>query len=213
MQQDYTEIAVVLDRSGSMVSTKTDAEGGFNHFIDEQRKVPGRCNVSLMQFDTTFESVYASRPISDVPKLELLPRGGTALLDAIGKTINELGARLATMPEADRPGKVILLIVTDGEENSSKEFTYAKIDELIRQQRDAYQWNFIFIGANQDAIATAAKIGIGADASLTYANNAAGNARAYASTSSLVGNLRTGKGPQGFTAKDRDEQRAVGSSH
>jgi len=211
MQDDLCEIAVVLDRSGSMEQTKADAEGGFNQFIADQRKEQGRCNVSLMQFDTVFETVYQGKPIAEVPKLDLRPRGSTALLDAIGKTINTLGTCLAKTAERDRPGKVIVLIVTDGQENSSREFTYPKIDEMIRHQRDKYNWSFIFIGANQDAIATAVRMGIDASYALTSADNAVGSRRAYDSSSKLVALLRAKKVQKGFTDEDRDAQREAGA--
>ena len=107
----YTDITMVLDRSGSMQSIKTDTIGGFDAFISEQRQVPGRCTVSLVQFDNEYEEVYTGRPIAEVPTLTLVPRGSTAMLDAIGRAVNATGARLAAMPEDRRPGTVIVGIM------------------------------------------------------------------------------------------------------
>ncbi|MDR2895292.1 MAG: VWA domain-containing protein [Propionibacteriaceae bacterium] len=170
--QDYTDITVVLDRSGSMATIKTDMEGGFNHFIAEQAKDPGDCRVSLAQFDTDYETVYSQRPIGQVPALDLQPRGGTALLDAMGRSINETGQRLAAMAEADRPGVVFFVIITDGCENSSKEFSSEQIKQLVERQENTYGWQFTYLGANQDALVEAGKMGIRAEAALTYDTDA-----------------------------------------
>src|SRR5262245_2857992 len=103
----YCEIVVLLDRSGSMQSIAKDMEGGFDHFIKEQKLVPGDCKVSLYQFDTDYEAVYVGKPLAEVPRCELKARGSTALNDAFGRTINATGARLAAMPEHERPSKVV----------------------------------------------------------------------------------------------------------
>ena len=115
-----------------------------------------------MQFDTSYEFVHHGVPISQVPRYELYPRGATALLDAVGRAINETGSRLAAMPEQDRPGLVIFVIVTDGHENSSHHFTKPQIQEMIRRQQDVYSWQFTFLGADQDAFDEAAQMGIDA---------------------------------------------------
>lgn len=190
MKDNYTDITVVLDRSGSMARTKQDTEGGFNHFIEDQRKLPGECKFTLVQFDTAYESVYRAVPLQEVKPLNLVPRGGTALLDAIGRTINETGARLAAMQEADRPAKVLFVIITDGEENSSKEFNHAQIFGLITQQQDQYQWTFVFIGANQDAIKNGTNMGLSAMNSLAYADNSKGVTDMYGSLSRSTSTLR-----------------------
>lgn len=216
MRDDLADITIVLDRSGSMESVKNDTIGGFNSFIDDQRKIPGFANVSLCQFDTVYEELYAGKPLPEAPKLTnetFLPRGGTALLDAIGRTINATGKRLSDIPEAQRPSKVIFVIITDGEENSSKEFTRDKVFEMISKQRDVFKWQFVFIGANQDAISTAAAMGIAASNSLSFAANSRGTRAIYTATSSAVGNYRTGDTPDAsFTDKDREEQKKAGAS-
>ena len=119
MDDNYTDITVILDRSGSMSTIKTDMEGGLNSFFAKQRELDGLCKVSLHQFDDKYETVFENKDIADVPEVKLEPRGMTALLDAIGKTVNSLGLRLSELNESDRPGKVVVLIITDGFENHS----------------------------------------------------------------------------------------------
>jgi hypothetical protein len=165
----YTDITMVLDRSGSMQSIKDDTIGGFDAFISEQRRVPGRCTVSMVQFDNVYEEVYTGRDLADVPSLTLVPRGSTAMLDAIGRAVSATGARLAAMPEDARPGTVIVGIMTDGLENASREFTYAMVKAMIEQQEHVYGWTFMYMGANQDAIEVGASLGVARDRSLTYA--------------------------------------------
>jgi hypothetical protein len=214
MKADFTDISVVLDRSGSMASVWQDTIGGFNSFIDAQRKLPGACNVSALQFDNEFETLYTAKPVGDAPLLTketYVPRGGTALLDAIGRTIIATGTRLAAMPDDQRPGKVIFVILTDGEENASREFTRAKVFEMIKLQRETYQWDFVFLGANQDAIHTGAGLGIAAGASMTYASNAAGTSKAFASVSNYVGRSRSGAVDVSFSAQDRQAQVDAGA--
>lgn len=169
-----TEIVIIIDRSGSMTAIKRDMEGGFNTFIEEQKKVPGECRVSLVQFDDTDEVVYSGKPIAEVPPLNLQPRGMTALYDAIGKAVSGTGSRLAAMKEEDRPSQVLFLIVTDGHENSSHEFTSQRINEMITHQREKYSWEFVFLGANQDAITTAVGLGVSVTNAVTYDANSIG---------------------------------------
>ena len=128
---DLTHIEFVLDRSGSMHSIKADIEGGFDAFIADQRTHPGQCTVSLTQFDNEYEPVFTAIDVRDVRPLNLQPRGATAMLDAIGRSILALGERLAAQPEAERPGTVIVAVMTDGMENASREFTYVAIKELV----------------------------------------------------------------------------------
>ena len=160
MRSDLTDITLVVDRSGSMQQVREDAEGGVNSFIAEQTKEPGEALLTLVQFDTEYEFLHKGVPISQVPRYELVPRGMTALLDAVGRAINETGERLAKMDEADRPGLVVFVVMTDGLENSSKEFSKATIKEMIERQQQQYNWHFTFLGANQDAFAEAGGMGI-----------------------------------------------------
>ena len=158
MNTDLTEIAFVLDRSGSMQCMQEPAVAAFNDFIGAQLDVPGDANLTLIQFDDAYEVPVSSRPIQDVPQLTAatyVPRGSTALLDAIGRTVKETDRRIAALPDAGKPGKVIVAIFTDGEENASCEYTARHISDLIRLFRDEKGWEFLFLAANQDAIATA----------------------------------------------------------
>ena len=168
MRTDLTDITMVIDRSGSMQSIQSDAEGGINSFIEQQKQEPGEANVTLVQFDTDYEFVHSGVPIRQVPAFKLVPRGSTALLDAVGRAINETGARLAAMDEAQRPGLVVFVIVTDGEENSSREFTRDQIRTMVEHQQSAYKWQFTFLAANQDAFAAGGSMGIAQDGIAAY---------------------------------------------
>lgn len=171
MQNDLTEIAYVLDRSGSMQSLASDAIGGFNAFISNQKQVEGRANFTLVLFDHEYLVVHKSEDIQQVPELDAktyVPRGQTALLDAVGRTIDDLGAALASLPEAERPAKVIVAIFTDGLENASRVYTTERLAASIQHQQDKYNWEFLFLAANQDAIATAATIAIPAAQAMNF---------------------------------------------
>ena len=167
------DISIVLDRSGSMASIKDDTIGGFNTFISEQQKVDGRGTLTMVQFDNEYEIVHKALQLQKVPVLDdttFVPRGTTALLDAIGRTIEYTGARLGKMKKAERPDQVLFVIITDGEENASKEFSLKQIHHMIGERKEKDLWQFVFIGANQDAIESGAELGI--DAGNTYAFDA-----------------------------------------
>lgn len=188
MRTDLTDITMVIDRSGSMASIRSDAEGGINTFVDSQKSEPGEALLTLVQFDTHYEFVHRGVPISSVPKFKLVPRGSTALLDAVGRSINETGARLGAMEEAQRPGLVVFVIVTDGAENSSKEFTREKIREMIEHQQTVYKWQFTFLAANQDAFAAGASMGIAQDGIADYAMDKMQHV--YAATAKKMSRMR-----------------------
>lgn len=184
------ELIFIVDRSGSMHDIASDMEGGFRTLIEGQRKLPGECFVSLVQFDTFYEAVYTRRPVSDVPPLIIVPRGGTALLDAIGKTIVTTGQRLASMPEAERPDRVLVIIMTDGHENESKEYRKAKIMEMIAHERKHYSWEFMFLGADEASIDEAAQLGV--SSSLKYNKAQRGSVHAaFTSASANAAEVRT----------------------
>lgn len=164
VDNNLTEIVIVLDRSGSMENIASDMTGGFNSFVEDQKQTNGDCMMTLVQFDTEYETVYSGKSIRDVPGLKLNPRGNTALLDAIGRTIIETQERLDEM--AEPPGRVIFVVITDGLENSSYEYQKSRINELI-EERDG-KWQFVFLGANQDAIQEAGSISIIPTSSLTW---------------------------------------------
>ena len=163
-----TDITVVMDRSASMASCRNESEKGINKFVEEQRSLEGEANFTLVKFDNQYEKEYDGININDVSQIELVPRGCTALNDAIGKAINETGTRLYNMSEKERPGLVVFVILTDGFENASNEFTADQIKSMITKQQEVYSWEFTFLGANQDAILEASKFGIQASATLNY---------------------------------------------
>lgn len=187
MRQDLTDITVVMDRSGSMQSCQADAEGGLNRFIEDQKKLPGEALFTLVQFDHEYEFVHRGVPIKDVPYCKLVPRGNTALLDAVGRAIVETGERLAKMQEKDRPGLVVFVITTDGQENASREYTRARIKEMISHQTSVYNWQFTYLGANQDSFAEAGGLGI---TSGTANFTAATVGVAHAAASMKIGRMR-----------------------
>ncbi len=206
MKDNYTEIAIILDRSGSMHQTAGDTIGGYNKFIADQKLVPGEAKISLYQFNAVYEPTYEGLDVKEAKDLTAetyRPNGNTALLDAIGKTINSLGTRLKNMPEDARPGKVIVAIITDGEENISQEFTKDVVFELIKQQQDVYKWGFVFLAANQDAIKAGGSFGINAGSTMTYAQTKKGLSATYDSFSGSVAHLRASAGTTyDFMAKE-----------
>lgn len=152
--KDHTDITYLLDRSGSMASVQSDVCGGFEAFIHEQQKTGDNASFTLVQFDTvSFDRDYTAAPIKNVsPKLKFYPRGGTPLLDALGQIITQTGLRLSAMPEADRPNKVVFVVHTDGQENSSHEYTAQRIREMIEHQRSVYNWKFVFMSSDITAV-------------------------------------------------------------
>ena len=188
MRSDLTDITLVIDRSGSMQARREDAEGGVNAFIEKQAEEPGEAVLTLLQFDTEYELVHSGVPVQDVPAYQLVPRGATALLDAVGRAINETEMRLSGMKKKHRHGLVVFVINTDGLENSSKEFTKAQIKEMIEHQQKQYKWHFTFLGANQDAFAEAGAMGMRAGGVANFAMDKVG--AAYEMTSRKVSRMR-----------------------
>ena len=164
---DYTAMLIILDRSGSMSLIRDDMIGGLEQLIDAQAGQPGMLTVDVVTFDTEIELTHHFADPRTV-KVELVPRGATALYDAIGWSFNGFGQALAELPEHARPGTVLVTIVTDGEENSSREYTAVIVANMIEHQREAFDWDVSFLGANQDAVAEARKIGINADDAIDY---------------------------------------------
>lgn len=161
MNPHLTEIAYILDRSGSMSTMQEPAIAAFNAFISAQLDVPGTARLTLVQFDDAYEVHIESRLIQEVPQLTAAtyqPRGSTALLDAIGRTLHDTDTRLKSLPAEQQPGKVVFAIFTDGMENASHRYTSKHISDLIRLYREEKGWEFLFLAANQDAIATAASM-------------------------------------------------------
>jgi len=189
MNTNLTEIAFVLDRSGSMQSMVEPAIAGFNRFLREQQAAPGEARLTLVLFDDEYLVPVDAQPIATVAALTTatyVPRAMTALLDAIGRTIDALGERLAALPEPVRPAKVIVTILTDGLENASTRYSADRLAAMIAHQTEIYGWEFLFLGANQDAIAAAARLGIGGENAATYQHSAGGYAAAMGVLSGRV---------------------------
>lgn len=189
---NLTEIVVILDRSGSMASIKTDVIGGYDKFVADQKAAPGECVLTLVQFDSQgIDTVLEAKPIHEVPSLVLQPRDLTPLLDAMGRTITQVGDRLSKTAEDKRPQKVIVLVITDGVENASKEYSRAQIKAMVEHQQKAYNWVFSYLGANVDAFQEAGAMGISATSSATYSANRGGVKHAFATASGSVGSYRS----------------------
>jgi len=212
MNQDYTDVTILLDRSGSMASIKEDAEGGINTFIEDQKKITGKCVLTLFQFDSqSFDTSIDAKPIGEVDPISMVPRSMTPLLDSMAKAIGITGDRLKAMDEAVRPGKVIFIVATDGLENASREMTREKISAMVKTQTETYKWEFVYIGANQDAFAEGAGMGFDPRTTMTYAANAIGTRCAYQSLSNNVAQMRTGmKDVMDFEDSDYKKQKEAG---
>jgi hypothetical protein len=200
---DYTALLLIVDRSGSMADIAADMEGGIRTLLDEQAAQPGRLTVDFVRFDDKYEHVAKLADPAKV-KVKISPRGSTALLDAVGRAVTEFGETLAAMPEEERPGTVLVAIVTDGLENASKEWQGFQVKELIEQQQRDYSWVVTYLGANQDAISVAHHIGINPSAALTY-----GTADVAAMATSLSGYVTTTRSTgvaAAYSVEDRDAQ-------
>ncbi len=208
---DYRHYLLIIDRSGSMGSIKDEAQNGIRFFVRKQAALPGRATLTLCQFDDVPETVYDFTALEAAASYELAPRSMTALLDACGQAITETGKQLAALAEEDRPGKVIVLIATDGMENASHEYTRERVRDLITQQRDRYGWQFSYIGANVDASAEAEELGIAGDASLDYAATSRGTDQAYAVASASAGRYVKGQSA-GISYTDEEREAASDAS-
>ena len=215
MKNGYSDITVVLDRSGSMACLVDEVIGAFNTFVDEQQQVAGQASFSLVQFDDRYEVYLDAVDLAKVGRLDrttYVPRGMTALYDAVGRAIVATGTRLAALDEAERPDKVVFLIQTDGEENASHEYDAATLQAMIRHQQDKYAWEFVFLGANIDAGNVAEEIGIARDKALQYANNADGTRAAFAAVSDNLAGFRRGdRQHMAYAEEDREAQRKAGA--
>lgn len=204
MKQNLTELVFILDRSGSMAALTGDTIGGFNSMIEKQKEEPGEAYVTTILFDHEYEVLHDHIPLQEIRPItnkDYYARGNTALLDAVGRTINIIGARLNTTPEEERPDKVIIVITTDGKENSSHEFSTAQIKEMITHQQEKYSWNFIFLGANIDAVGEAGKLGIDPQFARKYTASRVGTANLYAGVGATMSCMRT----SGFDRKKKND--------
>ena len=177
MREDYTAIAMIIDRSGSMNGIVDDTIGGVNTFIEKQKEVDGDASVLMVQFDDKIETIHDFIDIQEVPELTsdvYYPRNSTSLLDAIGMTCTKLGKILSDLDESERPGKVIVAILTDGQENTSMEFNASQIKDMIKEQEEVYNWDFNFISADISSLDDARSWGFSVDKSALYSKASTG---------------------------------------
>lgn len=161
MKSNLLHICFVLDESGSMYSSTDDVIKGFNKLVDKQKKVEnGECIISVYRFSTDVKSDFIGKPLNEIPELQYHPGGCTAMNDGIGTAIDEVGLWLSDMDEADRPSKNLIVIMTDGEENSSKEYTFDDIKYRIKHQEEKYNWSFVFMGTDLNSLEEAKALGI-----------------------------------------------------
>ena len=182
MRENLTEMVFVLDRSGSMSSLAADTIGGFNELIEKQKKIEGDAYVTTVLFDHEYEVLHDHVALEEVAPLtdkEYFARGSTALLDAVGRTIDAVGARLAATAEDERPEHVVFVITTDGMENSSREYTAKRVRGMIEHQQQKYSWQFVFLGANMDAVSEARNLGISAKYAADFTPSHSGVRKMY----------------------------------
>jgi len=191
MNQNLTEIVFILDRSGSMQGLENDTIGGFNGFVKKQAET-GQTSLTTVLFDDRYEILHNGIEARNVTltNREYFTRGSTALLDAVGKTINDVGKRLNETAEVARPGNVIFVITTDGLENASRKFSYDEVKKMITHQTEKYGWEFIFMGANIDVAEEGDKLGIKADRSFSFASTSKGVRMLYSRVDSLCESIR-----------------------
>ena len=196
MKKNLTDIVFILDRSGSMSGLEADTIGGYNSLLEKQKKEEGEAIVSTVLFDDTQEVLHdrvdlnRMKPMTDE---EYYVRGCTALLDAVGGAIHHIGNVHKYAREEDRPEKTLFIITTDGMENASRRYTYDKVKKMVERQKEKYGWEFLFLGANIDAIEVAGRFGINADHAVNYECDAAGTEVNYRALSKAVSRVRASK--------------------
>jgi hypothetical protein len=213
MKNNYTHIAVILDRTGSMETIRDDTIGGFNAFLNAQKAEPGLASLTLVQFDSQdpYEIVYQFKPLAEVPELTretFVPRASTPLLDAIGRGINDLDKSLADRIEDERPSRVVMVLITDGQENASREFRKDQIEKMIKEKQEKSAWQFVFLSADLDAIRDALESGVRAASTLAHDKDSHGVGAAWAALSRSISDYRSGHQEDvSFTDEDRAKQK------
>lgn len=193
MKKDLTELVFILDRSGSMSGLESDTIGGYNAMLKKQKEEPGEAIITTVLFDDRYELLHDRinlRGIAPITDNEYFVRGSTALLDAVGRTINKIGNVQKHTAKEERAENVMFIITTDGMENASREFSYEKVRAMIQHQKSNYGWEFIFLGANIDAIATAERFGISKDRATNYNPDSEGTLLNYEVISETVSSIR-----------------------
>ena len=196
MKNEMTELVFILDKSGSMAGLEKDTIGGFNALVEKQRNVPGEVRVTTVLFNQSYQLLHdriVLKGISPLTETDYEVGGTTALLDAIGSTIQKISNAQQRTMEKERAGKVMFVITTDGMENSSCEYSYKKIHEMIAAHKEELNWEFIFLGANIDAVATAKQFGVAEEYAVKYHADAEGTQLNYQVLSEAVATFRKGK--------------------
>ena len=196
MKKDLTELVFILDRSGSMSGLESDTIGGYNAMLEKQKKEPGEAVITTVLFDDRYELLHDRinlKGIAPITEKEYFVRGSTAFLDAVGRTINKIGNAQKYTTEYERAEHVLFVITTDGMENASREFSDEKVRKMIEHQKNKYGWEFIFLGANIDAIAAAERFGIGEDRATNYNADSEGTLLNYEVISETVSCLRASR--------------------
>lgn len=209
MKKNLTELVFILDRSGSMSGLEADTIGGFNSLISKQKKEEGEAYISTILFDDRQEVLYDRVPLNEIGEMtdkQYYVRGCTALLDAIGGAIHHIGNVHKYAREEDRPEKTLFIITTDGMENASRAYTYEKVRQLVERQKEKYNWEFLFLGANIDAIATAARFGIREDRAVNFENDSEGTNLNYRVLSNAVSGFRACKAAAPCVADNWSEE-------
>ena len=194
MKKGLTELVFILDRSGSMSGLEQDTIGGYNSFLKKQKTEPGDSTITTVLFDDRYELLHdriGLKGISPITDKEYFVRGSTALLDAIGRTIDKIGNAQKHTVKDERAEKVMFVITTDGMENASREYGYDKIKAMIEHRKEKYNWEFLFIGANIDAVETASKFGISADRAANYHADSKGTSVIFDAVSETVCCMRS----------------------
>ena len=195
MNKDLTELVFILDRSGSMAGLEGDTIGGFNAMLEKQKKEPGTALLSAVLFSDRSEVIYDRTDIRKVEPMtdrQYCVGGCTALLDAIGEAARHIANVHKYAREEDRPGKTIFVITTDGMENASRRFTYDEVRKMVEHEREKYGWEFLFLGANMDAISAARRFGIRSDRAVRYECDSAGTALNFAVVGQTIAKARKG---------------------
>ena len=193
MKKNLTELVFILDKSGSMSGLEKDTIGGFNSLLEQQRKVDGECVITTVLFENRYELLHDRidiRAVQPITGKEYFVGGSTALLDAIGRTIHKIDTAQKNTTEDYRAEKVMFVIITDGEENASRHFSSAQIRQMIQHQKERYGWEFIFLGANIDAVETAGRFGIDADRAVDYVPDGEGTELNFRMMSETVATFR-----------------------
>ncbi|MBR0218622.1 MAG: VWA domain-containing protein [Clostridia bacterium] len=193
MKKDLTELVFILDKSGSMAGLETDTIGGFNGMIERQKKQAGEAFVSAVLFSDESTVIYDRvdlRKIEPMTEKQYYVGGCTALIDAIGGAIHHIGSVHKYAREEDRPEHTVFVITTDGMENASHRYSAAQVREMVKRQKEKYGWEFLFLGANIDAVETAAQYGIAQDRAVTFHNDGEGQALNYQEVSKAVSSVR-----------------------